>query len=188
MQYLIFDTETTGLPRSWKAPLTQLANWPRMVQLAWLLYDDEGTELQRYAAIIKPEGFVIPEQAARIHGITTEKALSEGIGLVEALQKFAVVLERERPTLVAHNMAFDEKIVGAELLRTKLETVFFDLPKQCTMQSSIQFCNLPGLKYPRLEELYLKFFGAKLTQAHQADADAIACARCFFELKKLKVM
>jgi len=29
--YLFFDTETTGLPRNWKAPVTDLDNWPRMV-------------------------------------------------------------------------------------------------------------------------------------------------------------
>jgi hypothetical protein len=35
--YLFFDTETTGLPKSWKAPVTDVNNWPRLVQLAFLL-------------------------------------------------------------------------------------------------------------------------------------------------------
>ena len=37
--YLFFDTETTGLPRSWKAPITDSNNWPRLVQIAWLVFD-----------------------------------------------------------------------------------------------------------------------------------------------------
>ncbi|RYY90346.1 MAG: 3'-5' exonuclease, partial [Chitinophagaceae bacterium] len=74
--YLFFDTETTGLPRNWKAPVTDLANWPRMVQLAWLLYDNKGTLVAQSDAIIKPEGFRIPTDAAAIHGITHDIALA----------------------------------------------------------------------------------------------------------------
>ena len=43
--YLFFDTETTGLPKNWKAPITDLENWPRLVQLAWLVYDNIGNKI-----------------------------------------------------------------------------------------------------------------------------------------------
>jgi len=76
--YLFFDTETTGLPRNWKAPVTDLNNWPRLVQLAYLLYDENGNKITGGDYIIKPEGFTIPINASRIHGISTERAIREG--------------------------------------------------------------------------------------------------------------
>jgi len=40
--FLIFDTETTGLPKSDNAPIEQLDNWPHVVQIAWQLHDKTG--------------------------------------------------------------------------------------------------------------------------------------------------
>ncbi len=40
--YLIFDTETTGLPKRWDAPITDTDNWPRCIQIAWQLHDEMG--------------------------------------------------------------------------------------------------------------------------------------------------
>ncbi len=37
--YVFFDTETTGLPLNWKAPVTELENWPRLIQLAYIVYN-----------------------------------------------------------------------------------------------------------------------------------------------------
>ena len=31
--YLFFDTETAGLPRNKKTPISNLKNWPRLVQM-----------------------------------------------------------------------------------------------------------------------------------------------------------
>lgn len=52
--YLFFDTETTGLPQNYKAPVTNLNNWPRMVQIAWLQYDKDGNRISANNSIIKP--------------------------------------------------------------------------------------------------------------------------------------
>jgi len=35
--YLFFDAETTGIPRNYKVPASDHRNWPRLVQIAWLL-------------------------------------------------------------------------------------------------------------------------------------------------------
>ena len=86
--YLLFDTETTGLPKNWKAPVTDLNNWPRLVQLAYLFYDNNGNEISAGNHIIKPDGFIIPTDASRIHGISTEKAIQEGKTLLIVLQEF----------------------------------------------------------------------------------------------------
>lgn len=184
--YLFFDTETTGLPRDWHAPVDNLENWPRMIQLAWLLYDDTGREVRRYENIIRPDGFEIPLEASNVHGITTERALSCGVGLDDALREFAEVLSGSR-TLVAHNIGFDEKIAGAEFLRAGIASRMFEIPKICTMHSSTDFCQLPGkygYKWPNLTELHKILFGRGFSGAHDALADVVACADCFFELRK----
>ena len=113
--YLFFDTETTGLPRNWNAPVSDLDNWPRLVELAWLLYDEEGAAVESQSAIVKPNGFEIPTGAEAVHGINTARALAEGVVLRSVLDDFARVVDTSR-VLIAHNMSFDKKIMGAELL------------------------------------------------------------------------
>ena len=66
---LIYDTETTGLPRDWNAPITDSDNWPRLVQLAWQLHDPQGKLLSRGNRIVQPDGFTIPFNSTKIHGI-----------------------------------------------------------------------------------------------------------------------
>ena len=86
--YLIFDTETTGLPQNWNAPITDTQNWPRCVQIAWQLHDSFGNLIENADYIIKPDGFTIPLNAENIHGISTDLALKKGILLSDALLKF----------------------------------------------------------------------------------------------------
>jgi len=184
--YLFFDTETTGLPRSWQAPVTALDNWPRLVQLAYLAYDGEGNLLTSVNTIIKPEGFAIPADASRIHGITTERAQAEGKELALVLRDFKAQLDRAK-FLVAHNMSFDEKIVGAELLRNNLPDIPASKYKICTMHSTTEYCAIPGprgYKWPKLTELHQKLFGADFEGAHDASSDVAATAKCFWELKR----
>ena len=68
--YLIFDTETTGLPKSWKAPVFQVNNWPRVIQMAWQVFDAAGDRIDEYSGLVRPEGFVIPVEAEKVHGIS----------------------------------------------------------------------------------------------------------------------
>lgn len=188
--FLFFDTETTGLPRSWQAPLEDLNNWPRLVQLAWLLVDDAGKEFDGKNRIIKPENFIIPKESEAVHGISTARAKKEGIKLDEALMEFANAIERSK-TLVAHNISFDEKIMGAEFLRKEIEHQLFNRPKICTMHKSTNFCKIRngyGYKWPKLIELHEKLFDSDFDGAHDALADVKACARCFFELKERGVI
>ncbi len=184
--YLFFDTETTGIPVTWNAPLSDLDNWPRLVQIAWLQYDNKGKELSERNHIIKPEGFTIPLDASQIHGITTERAQREGIALKTVLNEFAMLIDRSR-LLIAHNMAFDEKIVGAELLRNRMNNSLAQTQKICTMETSTDYCKLPGdygFKWPKLTELHSKLFGDGFNEAHNAAVDIRACAKCFWELKR----
>lgn len=94
--YLIFDTETTGLPRNYNAPITDTDNWPRCIQIAWQLHDEMGRLVEHQDYLVKPEGFNIPYDAERIHGISTELATEQGIGFDEMLAKFNEVLNKAK--------------------------------------------------------------------------------------------
>lgn len=190
--YLFFDTETTGLPRDWNAPVDRVDNWPRLVQLAWVACDRSGEQLAGQVHIVKPAGFEIPAESARVHGITTAEALAKGEDLAAVLREFSARIQ-EAKFLVAHNMNFDEKIMGAEFLRQEIESQLFVKERICTMLSAVDFCRIPsgsghGYKWPRLSELHLKLFGEDFDGAHDALVDTSACARCFFELKKRRVI
>lgn len=181
-----FDTETTGIPRNYRAPASDVDNWPRMVQIAWVLAEEDGREVASAEYIIRPDGFTIPPDAARIHGITTEIALEQGRDLGEVLREAGEALGRAT-TLVAHNLSFDEGILGAEFLRAKLPNGLESKRRICTMQSSTDYCRLPGrygYKWPTLQELHKILFGAQMEGAHRALTDVRACARCYGEMKR----
>ena len=92
--YLVFDTETTGLPRNYKAPISDSENWPRAVQIAWQLHDEWGKIIEHKDYLITPDNYTIPYDSERIHGISTELAQERG-----------------------KNIDFDINIMGAEFYR-----------------------------------------------------------------------
>lgn len=184
--YLIFDTETTGLPRNWKAPVSDLKNWPRMVQLAWVLVNEAGEELNNQNFIIRPDGFIIPLSTSLVHGISQEKALNEGQDLAEVLTVFQEDLKKSTH-LVAHNISFDIKILGAEYLRKTAKNPLPLMPQICTKESGTDVCKIPGrygYKWPSLAELHYKLFKTDFEDAHNAAADVAATKNCFLSMKK----
>lgn len=183
--YLFIDTETTGTPKNWNAPVTNLNNWPRMVQIAWLLYKKDGTLIEEKDYIIKPEGFTIPPESTKIHNISHEHAVATGTNLSEVLHKLASAIDKSE-TIVAHNLNFDEKIVRAEFLRKNIDTDLSRKNRLCTMKETTEFCALPGkygYKWPRLSELHHKLFEEPYNEMHNAAADIKATVRCFWELR-----
>lgn len=189
--YIVFDTETTGRPKRFNAPWSDTDNWPRLVQLAWILYDQQGKEINRCERIIKPDGFVIPQESINVHRISNERANEEGVPLLEVLQLFNEELKRSK-CLVGHNVSFDINIMGSEFYRANIPTTLASLAVADTMKETVSFCKLPGYKgkykWPKLEELHQKLFGHKFEDAHDAMVDVEATARCFWELNRLGVM
>ena len=118
MKILFFDTETTGLPLDFDEPYTNVKNWPRLVQLSWILEDTETKEVTEHDFIIKPEGFIIPFAATKIHHISHGRAERNGKPIQSVLSKFELdILKAD--LLVGHNIEFDLNIVGAEFYRLK---------------------------------------------------------------------
>ena len=184
-KYLFFDTETTGIPKDYKAPCTNTDNWPRLIQLGWLLTDAAGRILSEGNHIVRPDGFEIPKAASDVHGITTEFALENGKPLLDVIFAFGADLNQAE-CVIGHNLDYDLHIVGAEYVRLGYDSrIMFARPTLCTMQATIQYCNIPGRfgpKWPKLMELYTKLFGQEFDGAHDAMADIVATKECFFEL------
>jgi DNA polymerase-3 subunit epsilon len=188
--YLIIDSETTGLPQNWKAPISDLGNWPRVIQIAWSLYDKTERYIESATYIVRPDGFSIPDDVQRIHGISTERALAEGKQLVTVLQELSAVAEKS-DVIVAHNVRFDESVISAEYLRLNLNPPFAKKRRICTMEKTADFCRIQGpygYKWPTLSQLHRKLFNSGYEEAHDAGADVAACAKCFFELKRLGIL
>ena len=190
--YLIFDTETTGLPKRWDAPITDINNWPRCIQIAWQLHDDSGKLIEHQDYLVKPEGFNIPYDAERIHGISTELAAEEGIGLAEVLEKFNNALAKTQ-FIVGQNLGFDINIMGCEFHRLGIESPMSSMPvlDTCT-ETTATLLQLPGgrggkFKLPTLTELHSYLFQIPFAEAHNATADVEATSRCFFELIRREI-
>ena len=189
--YLIFDTETTGLPKRWNAPITDVDNWPRCIQIAWQLHDELGNCIEHQDYLIRPDGFNIPYDAEKIHGISTELATEQGLPLSEVLELFNTALSKTT-FVVGQNLGFDLNIMGCEFHRLQVTTPLNELPvlDTCT-EKTAALCQIPGgrggkFKLPTLTELHQFLFHKPFGEAHNATADVEATTRCFLELIRRK--
>lgn len=185
--YIIFDTETTGLPRDFKAPVTDTSNWPRVVQIAWQLHNENGELVEHKDFLIRPDGFDIPYDAESVHGISTELAAKYGESLDDVMLLFNQALTKAK-FVVGHNVGFDINVTGCEFVRLGSETSLLDMPvlDTCT-ELTADLCKLPGgrggrFKLPTLSELHHFLFEQRFDEAHNATADVEATSRCFLEL------
>lgn len=188
--YLIFDTETTGLPKNINGSFSDLSNWPRIVQLAWQIHDIGGNLVKNRDYIIYPDNFDIPYNATKIHGISNEEAKKKGEKLGEVLQKFNNDLNKIQ-VIIGHNLNFDLKIIGSEFYRLNITTELFNkkhIDNQIFGQSACKISTgrFGKYKYPKLSELYTFLFNEIFDGSHNAIADVNATARCFFELVRRK--
>lgn len=181
---LFLDTETTGIPeRSWKWD-EDYAQYPHIVQLAWM----HGCKVESH--IIRPDGWEIPEEATNVHGITTDFALACG-------EPFAAVVDRfiqdchDAGLLCGHNIHFDTGIIKANILRelgreyydaNDVESALYKGKRIDTMRPTKKWVDARTqtgrLKFPTLFELYAHCFNGETFAAHDAIEDVKAVARC----------
>lgn len=170
------------------------------MDIAALLYDEQGNQVDSFEAVIRPDGWTIPDEAAAIHGITNEMAMDMGIPEAEALEGFLAIHECAG-LRVAHNLPFDDRILRIALVRYRGEEAanqFRAGAGYCTCSNSTRIVQCPPtakmiaagrgkqFKQPNLAEAYRFFTGEELTGAHRAKADAEGCARVYFALQALK--
>ncbi|WP_223513889.1 3'-5' exonuclease [Pseudomonas sp. GL-R-26] len=190
----VFDTETTGFP-NWKIPSDDPSQ-PHLVDICALLYTPQGELVDSFEAMIRPDGWVIPNDVAVIHGITTEMALEQGIPEVEAIGGFLRIYMRAG-LRVAHNCSFDDRIMRIAFKRfigEKAADAFKAEPSYCTAMKSKPICQLPptekmkatnfknSFKTPTVAEALLHFTGEELVGGHRARPDTEACARIYFAM------
>ena len=187
---LFFDTETTGLPDN-RLPLDH-ASQPHLVQIAALCMTPDGKEESMMNVLIEPNGYSIPEGAARIHGISTEKAKAFGVPLLVGVSMLSNLIVKCE-TIVAHNISFDLTLLRIALMRLKRPDRSVEKQQFCTMEKAKPICQMPGsarmkaagmrgMKPPKLIEAYEFAFKEKFDNAHDALADVRACARLYFWL------
>lgn len=188
---LVFDTETTGLPL-WKEP-SDHPDQPHVVDIAWTIYGEDGSEVERFDAIINPgPGVVIPDELAALHGITTERAHAEGIAPSNVFERFSKAMQGVT-MVIGHNVSFDlrmMRIMGARITGEKWENT---APTFCTMRMATNHCRIlkakprthNDWKWPNLGEAYRHFFDEEHTDAHRARPDCDAAARIYFYMKEL---
>ena len=204
MRTLVFDTETTGLPKSKIISPTTLDLWPHIVQFSYIIFDSETNIIIKIKdCIIKvPDTVTISEENSNIHGITNEISLTRGVSLQPVIEEFFEDINIV-DHIVGHNVSFDINMVKVELNRLLLDrdevvqfhkylTVLNDSNNiYCTMQESIEFCAIemkdkfgrPYKKFPKLIELYKKMFNVTPNNLHNSLNDVIVCLRCFMKLK-----
>ena len=203
MRTLVFDSETTGLSKTQIISPSTIHLWPHVVQFSYIVFDTESNKIVKIKdSIIKvPDGFIITEENAKIHGITTEISLAKGVDLLPVLEEFFADFD-SADHIVGHNVSFDINMIKAELQRlimnssdkklqdylTKINT---STKFYCTMQETIELCAIemkdkygrPYKKFPKLVELYQKMFGVTPKNLHNSLNDVIVCLRCFIKLK-----
>lgn len=188
MNTLVFDTETTGLPL-WNDP-SDHPDQPYIVDIAASLFDPTGLEIDRFDAIVKP-GVPIPEELARLHGITTEMAMESGIEIAEAHANLMALVDKAS-LIVGHNVSFDIRLARIQAARATGEKWDNPLPTFCTMRRTTNICKIlkanprchNDWKWPNLTEAVRHFFAEDHSNAHRARADCDATARIYFHLKE----
>lgn len=193
---LCLDTETSGVP-AWKLP-SEDPGQPFLCEIAMIGLDETTLEeIDVYSAIVRPpEGRTIPPEIAEIHGISTAKAIAEGVAAGEIAKTYS----RKRKAcsaLLAHNTAFDVRIMRIEMLRAgapkeHCDTVEEASPQLCTQKIMTPVVKMPPTeamkKYPglakrfksaSLEDCVLFCFGGSDPGAHGALTDARSCGRVY---------
>lgn len=183
--YIFLDTETTGIIEDRNASCKDFWKFPRMVQIAYIIYNKDWQLIDQNEHIFKPDGYLIPAQASFIHKITTKRALVEGIELLPFLNDFKVKID-QCEYIIGHNIRFDYKVLGAEYWRSGIDNPLYGKKWICTMQKTTKFCGLG--KFPSLSELYFKLFNCYPDNMHNAKSDIEAIRDCFFALRDFGVL
>lgn len=183
---LFFDLETTGLPKTkgfrkyydpWELEYYEPS---RMIEIGYIITDNDGKEIKRNSFLVKPDGFEIKNSF--IHGIEQETAENDGLPINQVFDEVLKDFENVS-TIVAHNIHFDRNILLSECCRYEnkdLYTKIKDCEYKCTMAMGQDYMELK--KYPKLVELYKYLFNENFEQEHRSMSDTEHCKKCYFKM------
>ena len=158
--------------------------------LNWIVLDKDLKPTEDYNVLIKPEGYSPTEAALKSHHILEENILNSPDSLRETLVRFAENVKK-CDYLFAHNMQYNEGVIGSEYYRLSMTSPLIAAEKFCLMHEATYFCKLPGkrgYKWPSLQEMHKLMFKQGFTPSGHARADVIAASRCFIFLMKSKAL
>lgn len=185
MKVLVFDTETTGLPKSHNASIYSPDDWPYIIQMGWIVYDTDTKEINTFSHIVKCPIEPTPESVA-IHHITKEQIDEEGIDITYVIGLFRQCVDN-CDVVVAHNISFDKRMVMVECIRNQFPPIFTNVREYCTMKDGKSITNILKIsasgreyfKFPKLTELHETLFQTVPTGIHDALIDTLICLRCY---------
>lgn len=180
--FLVVDTETSGLPKNWKAPYSDDKNWPHIVQIAWIIYDGNYQEIKRENHYIKNDGFKIDKGAENIHKISDEYLQINGEDLDKIMDLFCNDIIQFKPLIIGHFIELDYHMVNVELSRLGKEDIFENSTFYCTMKTSADYVSNLVISHLKLDKFYTILFNEEPSQMHNALADASNTAKIFFHL------
>ena len=163
----VFDLETTGVD----------VETARIVTACIAIIDAAGDVVQRWDWIADP-GVEIPDAAAAVHGITTERARAEGrpseVVVAEIAQTLRTLFGLGIPVVV-YNAPYDLSLLDRECRRNELEPLADPAPVVDPLVLDKQVDTYR--KGKRTLEVAAAHYGVSLDDAHDAGADAIAAGR-----------
>lgn len=191
MGKLFVDTETTGLPitKNFKyhnPKNTKYYDNARIVEIAYIIYDDNDLKVKEVTTLIKPSGFII--ENSNIHGITTEDAMNNGLDISDVLEElYDDLFQYSVNCIIAHNINFDINVILSECYRANKDYLYCSIVKinkECTMHLGKIY--LKSTKNPKLNILYEYLFNKEVVQEHRALSDTKICAECYFKMEILE--
>lgn len=178
-KYLFLDTEVVGSVKTLDMPIEMSDFWPRIFQIGWIITDKESHVIKEKNYLIKPIGFVIPNETAIVHGVTNDVALKFGSNLKDVLLELHKDIQSSN-AIIGHNIEYDLKVICAEFYRLNYIFVYNKKKIYDTMKSGAYLAEMNS-KWPKLQELYKVLFGHSFEGAHNAMADVVATKDCFWE-------
>jgi len=176
MRTLVLDTETTALIKNKLQPLDRQ---PRIIEFLALSLDSAGEELDTFSYLFNP-GIKIDEKITEITGIKQEM-LDDQKPFSSIAQHILEVIE-VHDEIVAHNMSYDKAVIDFEMKRLGKKVRWPELI--CTVESTEY---MKGHRM-NLRSLHEFLFGEPFENAHRAENDVRATAKCFLELRKMGVV
>lgn len=190
---LAYDTETTGMVLF--SERSTHPDQPHLVELGMVIYDAAGVELTARSVLIRPDGWTVPPEMTAIHGITHERAMTEGIPEAHAVGLWFLALGKTS-LRIAFQEQFDRRVMRIAALRAGYARDFIDLMEARPFNDPIRKARahvgaidkIGRGKAPKLSECVQHFFGEKLIGAHSALVDARACGRVYWHMQAMETV
>ncbi|AEL23991.1 3'-5' exonuclease family protein [Cyclobacterium marinum] len=193
--HIVMAVDTLGKPKDYKAPASDLDNWPPPISISYYIFNIRGELVKsNYLFILTDE--IPSDQVLNEYGISKDYFKAKGIPAKEAYQQIKIDAASCK-NLVAHNVSYLKKIIYADFKRNKVPFPFGKMRTTCTMKETTKFVGIEAdygddYKWPNLEELIDACFfvsmdpeGIEIPEAQNSRWKARSIAKCFIYLKKI---